>query len=415
MDTIELFAGGGGLALGLHQAGFHPVAVIERDPDSCKTLRENWHRTMGIDLRLFNQDVRQVNLAEWEDRLDLISGGPPCQPFSIGGKHRGHHDERDMFPHAVRVVRTVRPKAFIFENVRGLLRKSFAKYFGYVLLQLQYPEIERRDDQSWAEHLAALEEHHTTGADHGLRYRVVFQKVNAANFGVPQHRERVVIVGFRYDIKEPWSFPLPTHSADALLAAKWINGSYWEEHQITRADRPTLPPNLRRDLNRIETLPFTARWRTVRDALQGLPDPRSHHAALIPNHRFQPGARRYPGHTGSELDWPGKTLKAGGRIGPFQSPQQAQSRREHRRQTAQSTSRGTSTSPLPRSRHIPDLLHRNVPALREDCPRKSGCAVRATDLCGQSHPPGWAQRPRRLRCRSRLRPHSVDTRLMSLV
>lgn len=311
MDTIELFAGGGGLALGLHQAGFEPVAVVERDKDSCDTLAENWHRAMGYDLHLFNEDVRRVQFQEWQDRVELVSGGPPCQPFSIGGKHKGDRDERDMFPHAVNVVRTVRPKAFIFENVRGLLRKSFAKYFGYVLLQLQYPEIVKREDESWVDHLVRLEEHHTAGVDFGLRYRVIFQKVNAADFGVPQHRERVVIVGFRWDIHEPWSFPLATHSSDALEAAKWINGTYWDEHQIARAQRLQRPDGLENRLERIATLPFSARWRTVRDALVGLPNPQSPEAFRIRNHSFQQGARRYPGHTGSVLDAPAKTLKAG--------------------------------------------------------------------------------------------------------
>ena len=110
MDTIELFAGGGGLALGLHDAGFNPVAVVERDADSCHTLRENWHRAMGSDLRLFDKDIRHVDLAQWQDRVELVSGGPPCQPFSIGGKHQGYRDERDMFPHAVQVVKTRLPK-----------------------------------------------------------------------------------------------------------------------------------------------------------------------------------------------------------------------------------------------------------------------------------------------------------------
>jgi DNA (cytosine-5)-methyltransferase 1 len=311
MDTIELFAGGGGLALGLHGAGFTPVAVVERDADSCQTLRENWLRAMGSSLRLFDQDVRKVDFREWQGRVQLVSGGPPCQPFSIGGKHRGYRDDRDMFPHAVHVVRTVQPKAFIFENVRGLLRKSFAKYFGYVLLQLQYPELTRRDGEAWPEHLARLEEHHTAGVERGLRYRVVFQKVNAADFGVPQHRERVVIVGFRWDIQEPWSFPRATHSGDALDAAKWLTGVYWDEHHVPRNQRPRPPEGAEQRLGRIETLPFAARWRTVRDALVGLPDPRSPEASRILNHKFQPGARKYPGHTGSELDSPGKTLKAG--------------------------------------------------------------------------------------------------------
>jgi len=266
---------------------------------------------MGANLRLFDTDVRNVDFTEWQDRVELVSGGPPCQPFSIGGKHRGYRDERDMFPQAVQVVRAVRPPAFIFENVRGLLRKSFAKYFGYVLLQLQYPEVIRRKDEAWAEHLTRLEKHHTSGVERGLRYRVVFQKVNAADFGVPQHRERVVIVGFRWDIQEAWSFPRPTHSEDALEASKWLTGIYWDEHHISKSQRSAAPEGIEQKLNRMETLPFSARWQTVRDALVGLPDPRSPEASRIANHRFQPGARKYPGHTGSDLDSPGKTLKAG--------------------------------------------------------------------------------------------------------
>ncbi len=311
MDSIELFAGGGGLALGLHQAGFDPLAVIERDPDSCDTLSENWHRAMGRKLLVFNNDVRNVLFSQWQDKVELISGGPPCQPFSIGGKHQGFRDERDMFPHAVNAVRAIRPKAFIFENVRGLLRKSFAKYFEYILLQLQYPDVGRREEQSWQQHLTRLEEHHTGGVDHGLRYRVVFQKITAADYGVPQTRERVVIVGFRWDIQEPWSFPGATHSEDSLAASKWLNGSYWDEHQVPVAKRSRPPENWNCRSQRLCSLPFTLRWRTVRDALVGLPDPRSSESSRVPNHKFQPGARAYPGHTGRGIASPAKTLKAG--------------------------------------------------------------------------------------------------------
>ena len=84
MDTIELFAGGGGLALGLHQAGFEPLAVVERDKNSCDTLAENWHQAMGHRLQLFNEDVRNVQFQEWQGRVELVSGGPPCQLFSSG-------------------------------------------------------------------------------------------------------------------------------------------------------------------------------------------------------------------------------------------------------------------------------------------------------------------------------------------
>ncbi|WP_179139865.1 DNA cytosine methyltransferase, partial [Brachyspira hyodysenteriae] len=87
----------------------------------------------------------------------LVSGGPPCQPFSLGGKHRAYNDARDMFPQAIRAVREVRPQAFIFENVKGLTRASLRNYFEYIRLQLEHPEIEVRSDESWIDHLARLE------------------------------------------------------------------------------------------------------------------------------------------------------------------------------------------------------------------------------------------------------------------
>ncbi len=297
--------------MGLHNAGFRPLAMVERDIDSCRTLRNNLKEAMRLDVQLFDKDVRSVNFSNWQGQVDLVSGGPPCQPFSIGGKHKGYRDGRDMFPSAINVVRVVQPKAFIFENVRGLLRKSFAKYFGYILLQMNYPDLARQESESWTEHLAKLEQHHTAGVEFGLRYRVVFQKVNAADYGVPQHRERVVMVGFRWDIHEPWSFPKPTHSEDALEAAMWLNQSYWDEHHVPPAMRPQPTAELLSRLERMDALPFTLRWKTVRDSLVGLPDPRSPEASCVINHKFQPGARKYPGHTGSVLDEPAKTLKAG--------------------------------------------------------------------------------------------------------
>ena len=89
METIELFAGGGGLALGLHEAGFDPVAVIERDADSCHTIAENWHRAMGHELKLFNRDVRSVNFEQWQDHVELVSGGPPMPAVFYRGQARG--------------------------------------------------------------------------------------------------------------------------------------------------------------------------------------------------------------------------------------------------------------------------------------------------------------------------------------
>ena len=77
----------------------------------------------------FHGDARIFDYGAIRDGVDLIAGGPPCQPFSLGGNHFGHHDDRDMFPEAVRAVRELKPRAFFFENVRGLVRQSFARYF----------------------------------------------------------------------------------------------------------------------------------------------------------------------------------------------------------------------------------------------------------------------------------------------
>ena len=172
MRSIELFAGAGGLAMGVSRAGFTPEAVIERDADTCVTIRSNQRRGVApvVDWPLVEGDVRNVDFRAVTCGIDLVSGGPPCQPFSLGGKHGGYQDERDMFPQAVRAVRELQPRAFLFENVKGLLRQSFAGYFEYVLLQLTYPEIVRAaDDVDWTDHLSRLERYHTSGARDGFR------------------------------------------------------------------------------------------------------------------------------------------------------------------------------------------------------------------------------------------------------
>ena len=122
-----------------------------------------------------------------------------------------------MFPEAVRAVREIKPKAFVFENVKGLLRKSFSAYFNYIILQLTYPDIPRRETEDWMEHLARLEKTHTSSQYMGTKYNVVFRLLNAADYGVPQSRHRVVIVGFREDLGVEWTFPDGNYSKDALL------------------------------------------------------------------------------------------------------------------------------------------------------------------------------------------------------
>ena len=193
MRSVEIFAGAGGLAIGMSNAGFHHAAVIEWDHDACETFRENQRDDFRTVEKwpLFERDVRGFDYSHLKDVM-VVSGGPPCQPFSMGGKHRGYMDTRDMFPQAVRAVRELQPKAFIFENVKGLLREAFADYFEYIQLQLAHPSFIRRKSEAWREHRIRLEKHHTSLRDR-TEYNVVFRLLNAANYGVPQRRERVFL------------------------------------------------------------------------------------------------------------------------------------------------------------------------------------------------------------------------------
>lgn len=312
MTSVELFAGVGGLALGVSNAGFRHKAVIEWDADACATIRENQRRNVEplSDWPLREGDVRAFDFGSLGEGIDLLAAGVPCQPRSLGGKHRGFRDERNLFPDTVAAIRTLKPKAVLIENVKGLLRQSFAKYFEYVTLMVRHPELTRNDTESWMDHLSRLERHHTSGRERGLEYKVIFQLLNAADYGVPQRRERVFIVAFRSDLGVEWSFPAPTHSPDALLADQWVTGEYWDRHEISRKNRPHLPAKLRPRLERIRSLlPLDEPWKTVRDATFDLPNPEKSNE--VPNHVFQPGARPYAGHTGSPLDEPAKTLKAG--------------------------------------------------------------------------------------------------------
>lgn len=315
MKCLELFAGAGGLAMGAALAGFEHVGVVEWDRWACDTIRENQRRGHPLvhDWPVFEGDVRQFPLGELPNDLDLVAGGPPCQPFSMGGKHKAHDDSRDMFPATVEVIRHTRPKAFIVENVKGLTRASFANYFTYIQLQLTFPEIVRLSEEHWSEHLARLERVKTGGHDEGLSYDVVPRLVNAANYGVPQKRERVFLVGFRHDVRPEWSFPEVTHSREALVRSQWVDGDYWDRHKVPTKARPecTAVERAIADRLRSQNAPLAQEsWKTVRDALVGLTDPERTPGSHL-NHRFQPGARSYPGHTGSPLDQPAKTLKAG--------------------------------------------------------------------------------------------------------
>lgn len=317
MKSIELFAGAGGLALATANAGFHHKAVLEWNPNACSTLRRN--QSNGLPqlsgAEIVEGDISNFDFLPYSGIVDLVSGGPPCQPFSIGGKHGGMDDRRNMFPHAIRAVREIAPKAFVFENVKGLLRDSFSNYYHYIIHQLTCPEMQRRAGEEWADHSSRLEKTITRGTNSGLKYNVIYQLINAANFGVPQHRHRVLIVGIRADMEVQFSFPQPTHEQDGLLFEKWVTGEYWERHKIIKSKRPPVPACHKARVSDLKSLfpeMLLPAWRTVRDAISDLPEiSPGDTCEKFANHFCNPGARSYAGHTGSQYDEPSKALKAG--------------------------------------------------------------------------------------------------------
>ena len=159
MRSVELFAGAGGLAMGVSLAGFESLAIVEWDKWACETVRENQKRgyPLVMDWPLWEGDIREFDWSSIPEDIELLAGGPPCQPFSMGGKHKAYGDKRDMFPSTVELVRKLRPKSFIIENVRGLTRPSFANYYQYILLQLEFPEVTLGRSETWISHLRRLD------------------------------------------------------------------------------------------------------------------------------------------------------------------------------------------------------------------------------------------------------------------
>jgi len=181
LRTLSLFSGGGGLDLGFDRAGYEHIASYELIPiceETFKINRPNWKIYTGLD----NGDVTKVDWRKYSNRVDVIHGGPPCQPFSIAGEQKGINDDRNMWGEFTRAVNSIKPKAFIAENVLGLLNPKFDGFVKYYILD------ELKD------------------------YHIVKFEMNAANYGVPQIRRRVFFVGFKNkkDFKK-FNIPKPTH------------------------------------------------------------------------------------------------------------------------------------------------------------------------------------------------------------
>jgi DNA (cytosine-5)-methyltransferase 1 len=310
LSSLELFAGAGGLALGISKAGMKHKFIAEKNGDSCATLRANkqfYANCEPVELDLSAVDPSKLV----PDGVDVIAGGPPCQPFSQGGSGKGAKDTRNLFPVAFQFIQDLQPKAFIIENVKGLAQERFANYLEYLRLQLQYPSLHPEKETPWKDQLQALEDHHSSNKQ--PEYLLFCRTMNAADFGVAQKRERFFMVGFRYDICDTWHFPSATHSRQALLKDQQESGQYWERHEVPKKDRriSTMPKHWERQSEKPNSPYRLLPWQTVRDAIGDLPTPTAKGDKEISNHESFPGARIYDGHTGSYIDNPSKTIKAG--------------------------------------------------------------------------------------------------------
>ncbi|MFC8583074.1 DNA cytosine methyltransferase [Streptomyces sp. NPDC057217] len=333
---VELFAGGGGLAMGVHNAGFRPLLVNEYAKRAIETLQTNpmpgggkWPLKPG-DVRDLRDDFKEL-----EGQVDLLAGGPPCQPFSLGGVAKGTEDERNMFPEMFRAIQEMRPKAVICENVRGLLRKSFDPYFQYILNEMRLPFVEREEDATWEDHNDVLEKLLANDSvPASERYIVRHHPVNAADFGVPQIRQRVMIVAFRADLgidENVWEgfAPKGTHSDESLIHSMREGGEYWGRHREVSEEAKARAianlPELNYDNPKTKEKLTLQPWRTLRDAIHGVDEFEGHplpfvnetavngkkQVGKISDHFGWPGARVYTGHTPNLLDRPAKTVKAG--------------------------------------------------------------------------------------------------------
>lgn len=183
MKSIELFAGAGGLALGLEQAGFEHIGLIEFDRSAANTLifnRPQWN-VVCEDIALTTQRDLEKEFNIIKGKLDLLSGGAPCQSFSYAGKRLGLQDVRGtMFYHYATFLEKLQPKMFLFENVKGLLAHDNGKTFQTIL--------------------SIFEEQ---------GYKTFYKVLNAWDYGVPQKRERLIIVGIRNDLVKKCTFSFP--------------------------------------------------------------------------------------------------------------------------------------------------------------------------------------------------------------
>jgi DNA (cytosine-5)-methyltransferase 1 len=172
--ALDLFAGAGGLTLGMTRAGFETACAVEVEPYRAQTFRSH-----TPDAEVIESDIREVDFSRFKAKVKLVYGGPPCQPFSSGGLRKAEQDDRNMIPAFVQAVSVIRPEAFLMENVPGLIAGDRLAYLERMIRQFQ-----------------------------GMGYSVNWKVLNAADYGVPQKRRRLFVIGMR---GRPFRFPVETH------------------------------------------------------------------------------------------------------------------------------------------------------------------------------------------------------------
>lgn len=174
MKTIDLFSGPGGLSIGLRRAGFDVEACVEFKRDAVETYSR--HHPEAIH---YNLDIREIDFTPHRQKIDFVVGGPPCQPFSIGGLRRTSEDSRNMIPDFLRCLNEIQPTVFLMENVPGLAGKKARPYFDSIISRMSI-----------------------------MGYKLNWAVLNLADYGVPQKRRRLFILGCKTALLR---FPVPTH------------------------------------------------------------------------------------------------------------------------------------------------------------------------------------------------------------
>lgn len=212
--SVEICAGAGGQAVGLHAAGFRHLALIEIDENACDTLRANvYGNREWAGCRVIKADLKEFKAGELalsRGKLDLLAGGVPCPPFSFAGRQLGADDERDLFPTMLRLVEDLQPKAVMIENVRGLLEppQKFAEY---------------REDIKQALKDAG--------------YKICYWEVlEARDYGVPQLRPRAILIAMRPEYAKHFEWKKP--NAETITVAEALKSSMRKRFKATESEYP---------------------------------------------------------------------------------------------------------------------------------------------------------------------------------